>query len=71
LEPGALARCPRIGGILRLLRGEGAACALVTGTGPTAFGLFGSREAALRAVGRASRAGHWATATCGAAQTAL
>jgi 4-diphosphocytidyl-2-C-methyl-D-erythritol kinase len=46
LEPAALALRPRIGDSLEALRAAGAARALISGSGPTAFGLFADRESA-------------------------
>jgi 4-diphosphocytidyl-2-C-methyl-D-erythritol kinase len=50
LEPAARSLCPAIGTALDALRNAGAPLALLTGSGPTAFGLFSSlgtaREAA-------------------------
>ena len=55
LEPAALSLRPRIGEALELLRAAGAAKALLTGSGPTAFGLFPSLEAAAEATARLDR----------------
>jgi len=55
LEPAALSLRPRIAEALELLRGAGASQALLTGTGPTAFGLFASLEAAAGAAARLDR----------------
>jgi 4-diphosphocytidyl-2-C-methyl-D-erythritol kinase len=46
LEPAARSLRPRIGGALDALRAAGAPHALLTGSGPTAFGLFESLAAA-------------------------
>jgi 4-diphosphocytidyl-2-C-methyl-D-erythritol kinase len=46
LEPAALSLRPEIGDSLVALREAGAAQALITGSGPTAFGLFSDTEAA-------------------------
>ena len=43
LEPAAISLRPEAGGALEALREAGAAHAMVTGSGPTAFGLFPSR----------------------------
>lgn len=54
LEPAALALRPRIGDALEALRAAGAARALISGSGPTAFGLFAdlaSAEAAAAGLG--------------------
>jgi 4-diphosphocytidyl-2-C-methyl-D-erythritol kinase len=51
LEPAALSLMPRIAGSLEALRSAGAARALVTGSGPTVFGLFEDLDAAGRAAG--------------------
>jgi 4-diphosphocytidyl-2-C-methyl-D-erythritol kinase len=55
LEPAALSLRPGIGEALELLRAAGAARALLTGSGPTAFGLFESLEAAAAAAARLGR----------------
>jgi 4-diphosphocytidyl-2-C-methyl-D-erythritol kinase len=55
LEPAAVSLRPAIASALEALREAGAAAALVTGSGPTAFGLFGDVEtaqAAASAIGR-------------------
>ncbi|HKG36236.1 MAG TPA: hypothetical protein VKA89_07360 [Solirubrobacterales bacterium] len=55
LEPAALALRPGIGEGLDALRAAGAAAALITGSGPTAFGLFedlGSARLAADRIGR-------------------
>jgi 4-diphosphocytidyl-2-C-methyl-D-erythritol kinase len=49
LEPAARSLRPEIGAALDALRGAGAAAALLTGTGPTAFGLFADLAAAREA----------------------
>jgi 4-diphosphocytidyl-2-C-methyl-D-erythritol kinase len=46
LEPAAHALRPEIGGRLRALRSQGALAALVTGSGPTAVGVFADEKAA-------------------------
>jgi 4-diphosphocytidyl-2-C-methyl-D-erythritol kinase len=46
LEPAALSLRPELEGTLEALREEGAQRALLTGSGPTAFGLFAERGAA-------------------------
>jgi 4-diphosphocytidyl-2-C-methyl-D-erythritol kinase len=46
LEPAAAALHPRVGDALEALRGAGAARALISGSGPTAFGLFADAAAA-------------------------
>ena len=46
LEPAALELFPEAGSALELLREAGARAAHLSGSGPTAFGLFDSREAA-------------------------
>jgi 4-diphosphocytidyl-2-C-methyl-D-erythritol kinase len=54
LEPAALSLRPEIGDSLAALREAGAAHALITGSGPTAFGLFadsGPAQAAAEAIG--------------------
>ncbi|HWH44993.1 MAG TPA: 4-(cytidine 5'-diphospho)-2-C-methyl-D-erythritol kinase [Thermoleophilaceae bacterium] len=52
LEPAARSLRPDLGAPLRELRQAGALAALVTGSGPTTFGVFASAEAAARAAGR-------------------
>jgi 4-diphosphocytidyl-2-C-methyl-D-erythritol kinase len=52
LAEAALSLRPEIGGALRALRGAGAEVALVTGSGPTAFGIFEDIAAADAAAGR-------------------
>jgi 4-diphosphocytidyl-2-C-methyl-D-erythritol kinase len=52
LEPAALSLRPEIGDALGALSEAGAAQALVTGSGPTAFGLFADIEAAEAAAAR-------------------
>lgn len=49
LEAAALSLRPRLAETLTRLRAAGALAALVTGSGPTTFGVFPSREAAERA----------------------
>jgi 4-diphosphocytidyl-2-C-methyl-D-erythritol kinase len=49
LQDAALALCPAIGAALGAVRGAGAADALVSGSGPTVFGLFGDPERAAAA----------------------
>jgi 4-diphosphocytidyl-2-C-methyl-D-erythritol kinase len=49
LERAALSLRPEIAATLEALRAEGAAVAMVTGSGPTAFGLFADPEAAQHA----------------------
>lgn len=54
LEPAALSLRPRIGDALAALRNAGAEHAMITGSGPTAFGVFGGSaeaEAAARKLG--------------------
>ncbi|HEX7244174.1 MAG TPA: hypothetical protein VF245_01240 [Solirubrobacterales bacterium] len=55
LEPAAISLRPRIGEALELLRGAGASKALLTGSGPTAFGLFADLGAAREAAERLDR----------------
>ncbi len=52
LQPAALSLRPEIEEALEALRGAGAAVAMVTGSGPTAVGLFADPGAAGRAVGK-------------------
>jgi len=49
LQPAVLALRPEAGAAIEALEREGAARALVTGSGPTVFGLFADRAAAERA----------------------
>jgi 4-diphosphocytidyl-2-C-methyl-D-erythritol kinase len=49
LQPAALSLHPEIGDAIRALESVGAARALITGSGPTAFGLFPDRAIADRA----------------------
>jgi len=46
LQPAALSLRPELGWVLERLRNEGALGALVSGSGPTCFGLFDDRRAA-------------------------
>jgi 4-diphosphocytidyl-2-C-methyl-D-erythritol kinase len=55
LEPAARSLRPEIGEALDSLRGAGAPCALLTGSGPTAFGLFDSLTAAHEAANALNR----------------
>jgi 4-diphosphocytidyl-2-C-methyl-D-erythritol kinase len=55
LEPAARSLRPEIGDSLDALRDAGAPLALLTGSGPTAFGLFGDLAAAERAAERLDR----------------
>jgi 4-diphosphocytidyl-2-C-methyl-D-erythritol kinase len=55
LEPAARSLRPEIGSALDALRGAGAAQALLTGSGPTAFGLFASLAAAREAASALDR----------------
>jgi 4-diphosphocytidyl-2-C-methyl-D-erythritol kinase len=55
LEPAARALRPEIGEALDALRGAGPAAGLLTGSGPTAFGLFPDLAAAREAAGRLDR----------------
>ena len=41
LQPAALSLRPELAGVLDRLREEGASGALVSGSGPTCFGVFG------------------------------
>jgi 4-diphosphocytidyl-2-C-methyl-D-erythritol kinase len=52
LQPAALSLCPSIAEALDRLREAGAEQALVSGSGPTTFGLFGSASAAQAAAAR-------------------
>jgi 4-diphosphocytidyl-2-C-methyl-D-erythritol kinase len=52
LEPAVLALRPDVGAALAALRREGALAQIVTGSGPTAFGLFPHRAAAEAAAAR-------------------
>jgi 4-diphosphocytidyl-2-C-methyl-D-erythritol kinase len=49
LQPAALSLCPEIAPALTALGDAGAAHAMVTGSGPTAFGLFADTDSAERA----------------------
>jgi 4-diphosphocytidyl-2-C-methyl-D-erythritol kinase len=49
LQPGCIARHPALGRLLGTLKSAGATVALMSGSGPTVFGLFGGRTAARRA----------------------
>jgi 4-diphosphocytidyl-2-C-methyl-D-erythritol kinase len=55
LEPAARSLRPEIGGALDALREAGAPLALLTGSGPTAFGLFADLAAAERAAAALGR----------------
>jgi 4-diphosphocytidyl-2-C-methyl-D-erythritol kinase len=55
LEPAARSLRPEIGAALDELRAAGAPLALLTGSGPTAFGLFGDLAAAEEAAARLDR----------------
>jgi len=46
LQPAALALRPELGGVLAALRASGALGAIVSGSGPTCFGLFADRASA-------------------------
>ncbi len=52
LEPAVLSLRPELAGVLEELRGVGALAAAITGSGPTAFGLFPDRASAEAAAGR-------------------
>ena len=56
LQPAALALRPELADVLDELRSVGATGALVSGSGPTCFGLFPDREAAAAAVEAAATA---------------
>jgi 4-diphosphocytidyl-2-C-methyl-D-erythritol kinase len=51
LEPAARALCPAVDAPLAALRAAGATAAMVSGSGPTVFGVFGSLDAARNAAG--------------------
>lgn len=51
LEPPVIRKYPEVGEIKRALMEYGALVSLMSGSGPTVFGLFGSREEAERASG--------------------
>jgi 4-diphosphocytidyl-2-C-methyl-D-erythritol kinase len=55
LEPAACSLRPEIGAALEALRDAGAAHALLTGSGPTAFGLFADLERAAQAAAALGR----------------
>jgi 4-diphosphocytidyl-2-C-methyl-D-erythritol kinase len=63
LQPAALSLRPQIGEALEALRAAGAKVAMVTGSGPTAFGLFEDAAAAERATGALHQAFPAAIAT--------
>lgn len=52
LEPAALSLRPAISASLEALRGAGAAVAILSGSGPTAFGLFGDAASAEHAAAK-------------------
>ena len=56
LEAPVIARHPEIGRIISALRGSGASQAAMSGTGSAVFGLFSSRQAAVRAANRLASA---------------
>lgn len=58
-EPVISAQHPEIGAALSALRNAGAHAALMTGSGSTCFGLFGSRAAAEEAAGSLTRRLRW------------
>ena len=62
LEPPAIGVCPEIGRIKAELLGAGAICAVMSGSGPTVFGLFESPETARSAADLARSGGAWAMA---------
>jgi 4-diphosphocytidyl-2-C-methyl-D-erythritol kinase len=55
LEPAAVSLRPEIGGALDAVRDAGADVAMVSGSGPTVFGLIGGLEAPARAAAAAAR----------------
>ncbi len=55
LEPAALALRPEIGGAISALREAGAGLAAMTGSGPTAFGIFGDLDSAREAASSLDR----------------
>lgn len=55
LESVVLGKYPAVGEIKRLLLEHGAAASLMSGSGPTVFGVFGAREAAEKAHGALQR----------------
>ncbi len=61
LAPAAISLRPSIEAALEALRGAGAEVAIVTGSGPTAVGLFADEEAARRAAAELEAAGRQAT----------
>jgi len=63
LEQTALQRFPQIGIIKEKMINSGAACAVMSGSGPTVFGLFAEAGAARGAAERMRREGYW-TAVC-------
>jgi 4-diphosphocytidyl-2-C-methyl-D-erythritol kinase len=52
LQPAALSLRPELANALEALADAGALAAQVTGSGPTAFGVFADRAAAERAAGQ-------------------
>ncbi|MCL2338240.1 MAG: 4-(cytidine 5'-diphospho)-2-C-methyl-D-erythritol kinase [Firmicutes bacterium] len=63
LEPVALAMHPEIGWIKEAVAAAGAAGVLMSGSGPTVFGLFPDQPSAVWAADRIKKDGHWVCAT--------
>jgi 4-diphosphocytidyl-2-C-methyl-D-erythritol kinase len=61
LEQVVLPRFPEVGKIKDLLMDSGAAAAMMTGSGPTVFGVFNNQEDAVQARGyvQANGGGEW------------
>jgi 4-diphosphocytidyl-2-C-methyl-D-erythritol kinase len=58
LQPAALRLCPAIAPALEAVRAAGAAHAMVSGSGPTVYGLVPDQGAAERAAGELRAAGY-------------
>lgn len=59
LEPGVVAAHPVVGEIRKRLMAEGAMGAVMSGSGPTVFGLAADADNADRIAGKLSRSGKW------------
>lgn len=64
LEPVTMSLHPVIDTIKRELSAAGALGVLMSGSGPTVFGLFENRAAAVRAAGMIRQEDYWVAATC-------
>ncbi|MCL2058619.1 MAG: 4-(cytidine 5'-diphospho)-2-C-methyl-D-erythritol kinase [Oscillospiraceae bacterium] len=60
LEDTVIGFCPQIKGLKARMEESGALCALMSGSGPTVFGLFDKTVAASRAVAKIRSGGDWA-----------